>query len=508
MCERYDPYASSNSAISKVSKSYVDSAWSPGSKKGKALTPTTNMQEGSPISILDRYLYGDVQPFSPYELSHELVSHQLERHDTRLAKLRDQISSTTELFDLLEDPGSSPVLCCADSGFLLGSYATGLVEEVDEINSEVVALEELFNLAVIFAEHQQKFGKLAERTLKQDFELAKAAERNNFPEEAEHRCRRILREYPYIDVQSFLGALLARSFRLEESSSLLFKALAGFIAQFKESSYNMNALMFKSIELLYIEVVDRSELDWTSTSSSLYQMVTRIQNQQTEGNPEQLFPQLLIHGFSFAHECAILGMVDSAKHMYQALLEYVPLHLDSMDYALEMANVYQKYGALLRIEKEWKLSSEQLRLACECAARAGLHDNHLATLLEDDYNHLLPHLTTEPNGEGSLAERVREVLDRIALQVPLHLPDNKAGAQVSCITQYLLSDSPFICLDPLAVSHIPGLELSSRAVGSMQGDGEHTSTWSTIESRNLGETMSEGQVTGISDSYLWPRSAV
>lgn len=433
------------------------------------------------------------------------VSHQHGDHDTALAKHRQIFAQVIELVDLSVEQNSSPGLCCIDDQFFPGSYSEIDNEQGDE-TSEAAALEDLFGLAVALAKYQNKHGEFAPPTLKQEFELAKAVEKNGNHEEAEYHCRRILDRHSQIDVQSFLGMILANASRLEESTFLLFSALTGFIINFTLSSIEVNALFFAPIESLFTELILRSDQDWASLKSCMCQMMTTIQKAISEGTVDQISPQLFIYGFSFAHECSVLKIIDSAKYMYQVLLEHSPFHLDVILHGIEKAKAHQKYGLLLRREERWTSSAEQLLLACESAMNSGTHDSRLIALLESDCVDLLPHLASEPNEEDSLADRIRKMLACNQRQNFPHTQDTSEAVQVSRIEEYFLSDLPihFATFQPSAVSYVAQFGLPSRATELAHGDGDGTSTSnvSASVSRKYGMTYSVSEITGISDSIF------
>ena len=502
MCEES---ISSHSPLSQISCFSVAHASSVGSLDSEIECPPTtktDMPDVPLISMLDRYMSDELQPWSQYHLSHQLGD-----HDIVLAKHRQIFAQVTELVDLSDEQNSSPGPCCIDDQFFLDSYSAMYNEQEDE-NSEAAALEDLFGLAVTLAKYQNKHGEFAPPTLKQEFELAKAAERNNNHEEAEYHCRRILDRHPQIDVQSFLGLILANASRLEESTFLLFSALTVFIIQFPLSSIEGNALVFAPIESLFSELFLRSDQDWTSLSSCMCQMMTTIQRAISEGNIDQIFPELFINGFSFAHECSVLEIIDSAKHMYQFLFEHSPFPLDDILHGIEKATAHQKYGLLLRREERWISSAEQLLLACESAMNSGTHDSRLIALLESDYVDLLPHLAPEPNEEDSLPERIRKMLARNQRQNSPRIQDTSETVQVSRIEEYFLSDLPihFATFEPSAASYFAHVGVPSRATKLAHGDGDRTSTASASASasvsRKYGMTYSVSEVTGISDSIF------
>jgi hypothetical protein len=474
---------------------------------GFDIESTPNYETGLPQlpyvplnSTLELYLSDGLQTWS---LCH--LSEQLDTHNTALAKLRHMFAQLEEVLHLSDEQSTSPGLCCHANQFLLDSYSTIDNEQEDE-SPEAVALEDLLGLAVKLAESHVKHGQFASQTLMQEFELAKAVERNGYQEEAEYHCTRILGRCPQIDVESFLGMILAKASRLEESTFCLFRAITSFIIHFGDYSLQANARLFAPIESLFAELIHLSEQDTASLTSCMTQMMYTMLRANSEGTTLQIHPQLFIHGFSFAHECSVLGLTDSAKSMYRYLLEHSALHLDAILHAKEKATAHERYGILLREEEEWMSSAEELLSACKCVMKSGTHDGRFNKFLERDYVELLPYLASESNEEDSLARKIREALNCIQRQVSSHLRSTSGTVQASRLEEYFSSDLPINLAtpEPSAITHVGQFGFSSTATDPVQGDLDLTSTESLSASISYkyGLTYSLSEITGISDSIF------
>lgn len=512
MYDEFTPYHSPLSQMSNSSVAQAGLAGPLGSEIRCPLTTKFDLTEVPPISILDQWLSNELQPWSVYHLCHQLGDHDivLAKHRRILAQVTELVAVSQEqnsLFvDLSNEHNCWPELCCIEDQFFVDSCSATDDEQGGE-TSEVLELESLFSRAVTLAEFQNTHGEFATPTLRQEFELAKAVEQNGNHEEAEYHCRRILDRDPQVIVQSFLGMILANTSRLGESTFLLFSALANFIIEFTFSSVEEDALRFPPIEFLFTELILKSEQDWGPLTLCLCQMMATIRKAISNSTTSQIFPQLLIHGFSFAHECSVLEFIDSAKYMYRVLLEHSS-HLDVILYGIERATAHREYGLLLRREGRLASSAEQLLLACESAMDSGAHDSRLIALLKSDYIVLLPCLAFEPKDEDPLVERIRKLLIRNQRQDSPHRQDTSKAVRLSRVEEYLLSDLPkqFVTLKPSAFSYVAQFGLSSTATDSVHGGGDRTSTVSASASASTGhrygKTYSISEVTGISDSIF------
>lgn len=103
---------------------------------------------------------------------------------------------------------------------------------------------------------------------------------------------------------------------------LLCLAITHFIVDFTAYSVDENAQRFPPIESVFGELIQESDdEDLAPFASCFCAMMVTIRTSIREGTTSQIFPQLVIHGFSFAHRFLVLGITDSAKYIYQVLLE-------------------------------------------------------------------------------------------------------------------------------------------------------------------------------------------
>jgi hypothetical protein len=413
----------------------------------------------------------------------------------------------TELVSLLEHPSS--LYACeeliAQQNVNCTIYGSGdqfeptcsLRSFDQEHNScEVADLEEIFGLTATLFEYQYRHGEYAESTLKQEFELAKAADIRGYYEEAEYHCRRIVDREPQIVVETFLGMILAKTSRLEESRILLFSALTSFIIQFAFSDHTTNVLRYKHIERLFGELIRRSNEDWQSLTSCMCQMMAMIMNSESKGTMDQIFPQLITHGLSIAHECMALQFFDSANSMYKLLLDYHK-YSDEILYGIEIAEAHLEFGLILRMEDEWKESADHLVFACESAFYSGTHERLLLSRLEDSLDDIPPHVASTPYIKFRV-ERTRNLLALAQRQSSL-IQATAEAARLSCMDDYLRSNLPvhFVTPAPSTVLTLAQFTSPRMPAGSVQTDGDCTST--TSNSSKIGLTWSDTIVSGMSD---------
>jgi hypothetical protein len=313
-------------------------------------------------------------------------------------------------------------------------------QQCDE-TPEAAVLDDMFAQSAQLAEYQNTLERYPPPTLRKEFELAKIVGRNGNRREAEYHCREILKDYNQIDVQAFLGMILANDSRLEESRLFLFGALTCFILRFGDNSAGGNASLWDPICSLFFELLNRSEQDWSPSASCWLQMEATIRTSICEGTIDQFAPQLVIHGFAFAHECSALGFIDSAKYMYYCLLRRRSLRTDMAVYGIEKATAHREYGGLLRREEKWKSGAKQLFLASESAMNSAAYDGELSKLLKRDYLELFPHLAFEANEEYSVLKRIGEMLAQIQRQNSSHI---RAASEAirSRLKGYFDSDLP------------------------------------------------------------------
>jgi uncharacterized protein len=462
------------------------------------------------ILRLDQYICEELQPWSTYSLSHQLGD-----HDAVLAKHRETIAQVTELETFSEQSNSALADLPDERNFCSGlsGIEKEFVESYSQVDCElgiqaveVSDLGDLFQLAALLANCQLRNGEYATPTLKVEMDLAKTLERRGNYEEAEYHCRRILDTEPQIMVQTLLGMILAKNARLEESTVLLFSALTWFIIEFTSSDPHQNASRFQAIEPLLGELIWNRDEDWSFLTSCVCQMMVTMMEAESEWDVtdvKKVSPQLLIHGFSIAHECMALEFNDSAKYLYAHLLHQFS-QMDVNVYGVEMAAAYRDYGFLLSEEGRWISSAEQLLLACESANNSGTYDRRLIARLKRDFTNLLPRLAAEPN-DPTLVEKIRKSLTRVERQ-PSLMQTTLNPAHLSRIENYLVSDLPpdFITFEPQPDPHVAQLGLSSRITNSVDGDEDSISTAaSTSVSHKHGLlTYPESVATGISYSIF------
>jgi hypothetical protein len=483
----YPSYSAQASSTSMFQDSSVE--WL-GPDVSSPLTTTLKLPEVPAVSMMDRYLSERHDPWFTVNRVH-----QRDVHEKVFAKHKHIFELLREFVVLPEDQDFRFADLPAEQTFPIDLRGIGDQFsaarscpncEPEEAHSEIADLENLFGLAVKLAECQSTHGELAVPTSKQEFKLAIAAGRNGF-HEAEYHCRKALSDGPNIMVQTFLGMILAKDSRLEESNLLLFSALACFIVDFTINDLDDNATMSHEIEVLFAELIwrnPRHDQDWSSLTACMRQMLLTIQKAISKGTTRQIFPQLLTCGFSFAQECKVLEFDDSARYMYQILLDSCS-HVDVVLHNIDVAAAHQAYGFLLRKEERWKASAEQLLLASKSALSAETKDIRLIAQLNSDYKRLYPYLV--PEG-GATAAEIKQLLARASTAV-----------QLTRLEEYWLSDLP-LNLATLESGPVSCFAQSSLANNSVHTDGNRTSTMSMSDSSsgNLGVTYPHS----LSDSAL------
>lgn len=462
--------------------------------------------------MLDQYLYGEMQPWSA-----ESLSHQLGDHNSALAKHRQLFQQTTDLFarfehknllssDLPDEPKYLSKLCYVGNQFTVECCpATDDVQ--GDTTSDAEKLEELFDLAAALALSQYEVGEFARPTLKLEYSLAVADKNNNYEKEAEYHCRRILAHNPHAHAQALLGMILAEASRLEESTFWLFSAVATFIIAFDRpftEPVPLRFLRFEPIEALFIKLNTlKTEEDWGSLASCMCQMMLTIQTSISDETFNRIFPQLLIHGFSIAHACSVLGHNSSAECMYQALLKHSSA-LNNTIYGIEKATAHRDYGLLHAREGRWMSSAQQLLSACKSAIALGIHDSHIAAGLKRDYEELLPHMAFESLEEDSPLETIEEMLALLNnRQRSPYRQDILTGAQRSRIDSYMSSDLPIqlVTVDHSEISAVSQFGLPSNSTG---GDRDRSSIKSMSDSlsHSRGVTYPASESTDMAYSGL------
>jgi hypothetical protein len=280
--------------VSSFPPDEANSIASSGSTKEGPLTTLAGLADVPATSMLGSCLSGEFDPWSVFNLRSQVGD-----HDFVSADGLQQLGCLGDFFDELD---SSLDLCCYENHFLLDTESTysellprrnftelvpipdcassysAIHNDHEDYTDEMIALRNRVDLTVKLAEYQYyqakvaRHGESSQQILKKEFELAKAAERCGESGKAEYHCRRILRQSPVIDVQTFLGMILAHSARPEESIFRLFSALAEFIIQFDVSSLETNIRLWKPIEYLFCELLLLTEQNWDSLVSGFFKM--------------------------------------------------------------------------------------------------------------------------------------------------------------------------------------------------------------------------------------------
>jgi hypothetical protein len=426
-----------------------------------------DMQQLPSISMADVWMSDKNQPWSQYALSHQIgddVGRVLAESELLLEQLDAELDEHENRFEgvqaseyLSDRQKSPPDFHCIGDRFLAESHSTIVNEQWEEIVEES-SLECVSDLAVKLANSHIEHDESAPQTLKKEFELAEALERMGQYEKAEYHCRRILDIHSQIVVEAFLGKILAKTHRFEEATFLLFHALAGFIILFIQNSLDENARLFARIEVVMIELLLQSDKGAPSLTDHWGLMRDTLQKPTFDGEIYQICPQLFLHGFSFAHDCLALGLVDSDQYLlesagclYRDLLGHSFHQLD-VHHAIEKATAHRGYARLLRKEKKWIPSAKEWLFACESALDSATPDRELIKLLESDYHKLVLYLNCESHEEGSLKENMKQALVRIRGAIPFAMEHASEPVQRSH-EEYLPSpDSPLHIID---VEHVP-----------------------------------------------------
>jgi tetratricopeptide (TPR) repeat protein len=255
------------------------------------------------------------------------------------------------------------------------------------------ASSDVLSLTGEFEQYRAGHAKHTPQALTVRFNLAQALEKIGKYEEAEHHYRKILSIESRTNVQKSLGMILAESGRLEESPTLVFSALTGFIVNFGSYSLLTSKEIFGLIFELFVGAVSRRGEKWDPFSQYMDQMMATLRMANSDEDMHRIYPQLFIHGFSFAHQCYILGDIPSAKWLYKYLLECPTVHFDNPYHQFEKFKAHYMYGLLLRKEKWWNSSAEQLLLACRSVMKSGSYDRRLIRLFRVIFSELRPHMT-------------------------------------------------------------------------------------------------------------------
>jgi hypothetical protein len=358
------------------------------------------------LGYVDEWLSDKHRPRSLLHFSHELGDYEdgITHHHKTIV---EEVSEFERAWN--ETPSQDH---CFEGGQLEVQIYSGGLRPALEINGDTnsrsdATLEQLFSLEAALLEQHRKHGEFGLPTLLKHFELAKALEEIGYHHEAEYHCRRVLGRCCHTEAEVFLGIMLVNLNRVEESMTVMLRALTSFIIQFDTNSLHENILLFDAIELLYGILIFLREQDDRALSVCWCQLATTLGAASSNENMVQTHPQLFIHGFTLAHEASLLGLVEGADWMYDYLLQHCAVYLDAVDHALEKATARQRYAAVLRMQNQWRSSAHQLILACKSAGHSATVASQLYDELESDYNKLLPHV------RGNLEARLRRSLDRI-----------------------------------------------------------------------------------------------
>ena len=421
-----------------------------------------------PYSLLDHWLDDfEDQPWSPFNLSHKrnVQEAKLSRFNKLSLEIDEMLAGFSDDRDYISSPAD------IDDFSYLNTEST-IDEDQEDDYSQSVTLDDLECLTDTLTKYQRlteelawyqlEDGKTAELTLQKEFELAREFEKDGYYDEAEHHCSQISKTRAKPIVQCLLGLILAKTSRLEEATSLLFVALTAWIIEVHHLSMSQVLDCFNMIGLLFNDISDKSYPNWKPLLWHFVEITETLEKSNfQEETTDEICPQLFHNGLALAHQCSIFGIIESAKHMYQALLTHSASLADIVLDGMTVAKAHRRYGYLLRKEGRWESSAEELTASGESAMTLGSHSSWFIKLLEEDYAALSPYLkliTIDNESDGPLAKKIQNMLSR-------YRHHNQ--------------------------------ELSSRAISS-HGDDDHSSTTSGSASRsyNRGETYPRSDSTG------------
>lgn len=491
----YEEFVGDDLSLSQISTfpmAHTSSVSSHGSNMESPLVPT----EGAAISMLDRYVSDESEPWSVYSLRHQVYA-----HENAMAKLRQIVAQVTDqlaLPDSVDLPVSGrwdSTFCCIEHSFFAEPGPP--IDEHAE-NPEGLSIEQLLDLSHLtstLARFQDAYGEFNEQTVNGEAELAHELQRYNMLEEAEYHWRRVLKSHQSLVPQVCLGVILAKTSRFEESTSLFTSAISNAIVGFRCYSPEDNSKAFKWLGYFLDRYVSEGKYEWVALIPCISQMMATVENATSEDTINQTFPRLLIHGLRFAHGLSVLEAIDSAEYMYRVLLE----HSSPLDgIALERAKAHQRYGVLLRGEQKWASSAKQLLLACDSAVDSRTYDRSLVALFKSDYNDLLPYLAHMPE-DSSIRNRLVEAMVAYDLHQNSTPWESSANEPSSLDAIFLSLPQRFANLQTSGALTVGQFGFSSMATNPASGDGNRTSTtsisWSSIESHENGKTYSSDDFT-------------
>jgi hypothetical protein len=423
------------------------------------------------------------------------LRHKPAERDAYIKKLTEFLETSIEHEPLSPEPG------WLDIHLLMGKNPH---PEFCCIGAQFMPDHEVADLTAALAEAQDQYGKYAQETVNQACHLAVTLQDKNQDGEAEYYCRRSLVKFPDRTIIKIrLGLILAKTHRLEESTSLLFSATSAAIAQSRLLPPEHNSHTFFGIKLLFEELIIWGEGRLISLILYKDLVMTLVEEVTSEETSDRQYPQLLVHGLNLAYECSVLDMVDSAKNLYEVLLEHTA-HLDDNLYGIERATAHQRYGKLLKRELRWARSAKQVLLACELVVNLKIGNRWVIGALKADCSKLLSHLNDSNEEEGSLARRLVYML-RHGLESNASLHDSPDSHQHSRVLEYFQSDLPRVLPVPQVIdmSYLSRCDFSSTASNSGHQDGSEvatdTTSWETNSGHIYGGTYTASLATGLSD---------
>ena len=380
--------------------------------------------------------------------------------------------------------------------------AQNLPPELRGIGVQFVEDPKILALTSALIEVEDKCGILGKETLLAAQHLAIALQETYRYGEAEYYFRRILSIETRIIVQIRLGIILAFHFSsgVEEATSLLFLAVTDFIANFCLRPPEDNIFILTQMEYLFDDILQHGVLDESVLRPRMFKIWDIVHSANSKETRNKQFPTLLIQGLYLANDCSVPGLVNSAQHLYKVLLENSS-HLDRNLYRTEIAIARQIYGQLLRRERKWARSAEQLLLACEMAINLRTDNRWQVELLKSDCIELRPHLDNSPGKDGPL-------VDRLTYMISHGLRQNSIRLQHSLDASQLFRER-LAGFEVADLSYITPLDLSSTASNSENRERNTASTGSisgkSRSSNKFGETLTFSEFNGM--NYLEDISA-
>ncbi|KAN0099382.1 hypothetical protein V8E51_013157 [Hyaloscypha variabilis] len=395
--------------------------------------------------------------------------------------------------------------------------------KIQRPDSGDAALDDFFALAERLPQHRGQHREFTSQELKIHMELAKALAEAGRNQEAIRLCRRIEVESHEIVVHTLLGMCLAKTNRLQESMKWLFIALTGFITTFKDCSFEQNELHFDSIYNLFSELNSEPHETVVALIPFMNEMIETLEQFRFDQDVSRVCPKLFIHGFAIAYQCSILGMGDSAKCLYKYLLEQSFQNFDDNRYTHEKGIAHQTYGILLRNERNWESSADQLLLACEFVSKSCSYDRTLVLRLAEAYHRLFPHLMSKFRILSTTAESILKYLahmryhanklehtpligvqDYLEFDVPRTFGDISPAEMCRQFSQFTLSmrSSPGGTDSEFTVGSRDTVRVGLRVNKNSTNSG--ATSWSTSGdgSHDYGKTFSDYEYGGISDRVI------